>query len=100
MILTAEAISASEACALGLVNEVVAHERLIDVAMELGQTVAGKSPLAVAACLGSVTRGINVPIDEGLAIEANYFARMVATRDIEEGISAWLERRAPEFVGA
>jgi enoyl-CoA hydratase/carnithine racemase len=100
MILTAEAISASEACALGLVNEVVAHERLIEVAMELGQTVAGKSPLAIAACLGSVTRGINVPIDEGLAIEANYFARMVATRDIEEGISAWLERRAPEFVGA
>jgi enoyl-CoA hydratase len=100
MILTAEAISASEACASGLVNEVVAHERLIDVAMELGQTVAGKSPLAIAACLGSVTRGINVPIDEGLAIEANHFARMVATRDIEEGISAWLERRAPEFVGA
>jgi len=47
-----------------------------------------------------VTRGINVPIDEGLAIEANYFARMVATRDIEEGISAWLERRQPHFTGA
>jgi len=44
-----------------------------------------------------VTRGINVPIDEGLAIEANYFARMVPTRDIEEGISAWLERRKPQF---
>jgi enoyl-CoA hydratase len=46
-----------------------------------------------------VTRGINVPIDEGLAIEANYFARMVGTHDIEEGISAWLEGRVPHFNG-
>jgi len=100
MILTAEVISASQACAQGLVNEVVAHEKLLDAAVSLARSIASKSPLAVAACLGSVTRGINVPIDEGLAIEANYFARMVATRDIEEGISAWLERRQPHFTGA
>ena len=53
--------------------------------------------LAVAACLGSVTRGINVPIDEGLAIEAGYFARMAATQDIQEGIAAFLEKREPRF---
>jgi enoyl-CoA hydratase/carnithine racemase len=100
MILTAEVISASQACDQGLVNEVVAHEKLLDAAVGLARSIASKSPLAVAACLGSVTRGINVPIDEGLAIEANYFARMVATRDIEEGISAWLERRQPHFTGA
>jgi enoyl-CoA hydratase len=40
-----------------------------------------------------------VPIDEGLAIEAGYFARMVATRDINEGIQAFLEKRAPKFSG-
>ena len=100
MILTAEVIPASQACAYGLINEVVAHEKLLDAAIGLARTIAGKSPLAIAACLGSVTRGINVPIDEGLAIEASYFARMVGTRDIEEGISAWLERRAPQFIGA
>ena len=100
MILTAEVIPASQACAYGLINEVVAHEKLLDAAIGLARTIAGKSPLAIAACLGSVTRGINVPIDEGLAIEADHFARMVGTRDIEEGISAWLERRAPQFIGA
>ena len=100
MILTAEVIPASQACAYGLINEVVAHEKLLDAAIGLARTIAGKSPLAIAACLGSVTRGINVPIDEGLAIEAGHFARMVGTRDIEEGISAWLERRAPQFIGA
>ena len=100
MLLTAEVIPASQACAYGLINEVVAHEKLLDAAIGLARTIAGKSPLAIAACLGSVTRGINVPIDEGLAIEASYFARLVGTRDIEEGISAWLERRAPQFIGA
>jgi enoyl-CoA hydratase len=100
MLLTAEVISASQACGYGLVNEVVAHEELLGAAIGLARTIAGKSPLAIAACIGSVTRGINVPIDQGLAIEASYFARMVGTHDIEEGISAWLERRAPHFIGA
>ncbi len=99
MILTAEPIGAIAARDFGLVNAVVPHARLLDEACALAGRIAEKSPLAVAACLGSVTRGINVSIDEGLAVEANYFARMVGTRDIEEGISAWLEKRAPRFTG-
>jgi enoyl-CoA hydratase len=99
MILTAEPISAAEAAAIGLVNQVVAHDRLLEEAFALAKKITDKSPLAVAACLGSVTRGINVPIDEGLAIEAGYFVRMVATRDINEGIQAFLEKRAPKFSG-
>ena len=99
MILTAQPITAREARELGLVNEVVAHEDLLDAAFRLAHLIAGKSPLAVAACLGSVTRGINVPIDEGLAIEANYFARMVGTQDIAEGMTAWLDKRQPQFTG-
>jgi len=97
MILTAEPISAAEAQSFGLVNEVVPHDSLMDSALGLARRIAEKSPLAVAACLGSVTRGLNVPIDEALAIEAGYFARMVGTRDIQEGLSAWLERRPPHF---
>ena len=99
MILTAEPITAAEACRIGLVNEVVPHEHLLDAAFALAGTIAEKSPLAVAAALASVTRGLNVSIDEGLAIEMNHFARMVPTRDIEEGISAWLARRKPQFSG-
>ena len=100
MILTGEPITAFEARDFGLVNDVVSHDRLLDEAFALAERIAEMSPLAVAACLGSVTRGINVPIDEGLAIEAGYFARMVPTRDIEEGISAFLEKRKPVFRGA
>ena len=100
MILTGQPITAFEARDFGLVNDVVSHDRLLDEALALADKIAEMSPLAVAACLGSVTRGINVPIDEGLAIEAGYFARMVPTRDIEEGISAFLEKRKPVFRGA
>ena len=99
MILTGEPISAWKARDFGLINEVVPHERLYEETFTLARVIAEKSPLAVAACLASVTRGINVPIDEGLAIEANYFARMVPTRDIEEGISAWIDKRPPHFTG-
>ena len=95
MILTGEPIGAEKACDFGLINDVVPHEKLLDEAFALASKIVEKSPLAVTACLGSVTRGINVAIDEGLAIEQNYFARMVPTRDIQEGISAWLEKRKP-----
>jgi enoyl-CoA hydratase len=97
MLLTAETIDATEARDLGLINEVVAHENLLDAAFALAGTIAEKSPAAVAACLGSVTRGLNVPIDEALAIEAGYFARMVGTPAMEEGVAAFLERRTPRF---
>lgn len=100
MILTGEPIGAAAARDAGLVNAVVPHAQLVDAAFALAQRIAEKSPLAVAACLASVTRGINVPIDEGLAIEASCFAHMVGTRDIEEGLSAWLARRAPRFTGS
>jgi enoyl-CoA hydratase/carnithine racemase len=99
MILTGEPITAQEALAVGLVNEVTTHDALLERAMNLAQLVAAKSQLAVAACLGCVTRGLNVAIDEGLAIEAGYFERMLPTHDLAEGVSAWLERRPAEFVG-
>jgi enoyl-CoA hydratase len=99
MLLTAEPISAVEAEGFGLINAVVPHAELPDAALALAARIAAMPPLAVAACLGSTTRGLNLPIDEALAVEAGWFARMAATRDIEEGMSAWLEKRTPRFSG-
>jgi enoyl-CoA hydratase len=100
MILTADRIPAKTAEAWGLVNFVVPHEALLDRALALAIKIAAKAPLAVAAGLGSVTRGLNVPIDEALQIEASHFARLVATQDMREGIAAWLARREPQFTGS
>jgi enoyl-CoA hydratase/carnithine racemase len=100
MILTALPIDAEEARAIGLVNAVVPHARLLHEALELARRIAEHSPIAVAACLASVTRGINLPIDEGLAVEAAQFGRMVPTNDIREGIHSFLEHRTPAFSGS
>lgn len=100
MILSAEPISAAEAVTIGLVNRVVPHERLLAEARGLARTIAGKPPLAVAACLASVTRGLNVSIDEGLQIEAMQFARLAGSRDVQEGIAAFKEKRQAVFRGA
>jgi len=99
MLLTGDRIDAREALACGLVNQVVPHERLMDAARALAARIVDKSPLAVAACLASTTRGLNLSIDEGLAVEAGQFARMAATADIREGISAFIEGREPVFQG-
>lgn len=99
MILTGQIISADQACDFGLINEVVPHDKLIERATALAEEIVAMSPLAITACLGSVTRGLNVSIDEGLAIEAGFFAQMVPTHDINEGIAAFIEKRTPQYEG-
>ena len=99
LILTGHPISAEEAARVGLINEVVPASRLLERTRELAAAIIAKSPAAVSACLASVTRGINLSIDEGLAVEANLFAQMVHTADIREGINAFLERRPAHFRG-
>jgi enoyl-CoA hydratase/carnithine racemase len=99
LILTGDSNSAEEAARIGLINEVVPAERLLERTRELAARIIEKSPIAVRACLASVTRGINLSIDEGLAVEANHFAQTVHTRDIREGINAFLERRPAHFNG-
>jgi enoyl-CoA hydratase/carnithine racemase len=97
MILTAEPIDAHEAARIGLVNQVVAHDSLIEAALALAARIAAMSPRAVAACLASVTRGLNLTIDEGLAVEAGQFARMAESADVREGIASFIAKRAPVF---
>ncbi len=91
MILTGEPITASEAKAAGLINEVVDKERLLEEAVALGLKIAGFAPEAVAICLHAVHRGLNTTIDEGLAIEAEAFARMVPTTATREALNKFIE---------
>jgi enoyl-CoA hydratase/carnithine racemase len=99
LLLTGDPISAKTAQSIGLVNRVVPHAELLDAAKGLARRIMEKSPLAVAATLGAVTRGLNVSIDEGLAIEAMHFGLVAPTEDIREGISAFLAKRPARFIG-
>lgn len=93
MILTGEPIDACRAEQIGLVNKVVPHRDLLPDARALAGLVVRHAPTAVSACLAAVTRGINVPIDEGLAIEASWFAVTVPTTGVHEGLARFLGRR-------
>ncbi|WP_395456459.1 crotonase/enoyl-CoA hydratase family protein [Azospirillum melinis] len=99
LLLTGETFSPDRALELGLVNAVVPHDELLPAARMLLERILVHSPLAVATILTAVTRGINLPIAEGLAVEAEQFARMAPTADLREGLDAWIARRAPAYPG-
>jgi enoyl-CoA hydratase/carnithine racemase len=99
LLLTGERFSAARALDLGLVNSVVPHDDLMSAARELAACIASQSSLAVTAILTAVTRGLNVAIDEGLQFEAEQFASLVPSRDLREGLDAWIGRREPGFQG-
>jgi len=100
LLLTGDRFSAERAYELGLVNKVVPHETLLPAAFDLADRILRHSPLAASRIISAVTRGINTTIEEGLLIEREQFARMAATKDVLEGLDAWIARRAPIYQGA
>ena len=101
LLLTGEMIDASEAYRLGIVNRVVgAGEDAVAAARAmLGQMLAN-GPLALAHCIDAVNRGADITLEEALALEAASFGLLAGTGDMQEGTSAFLEKRAPAFRGA
>ena len=92
LILTGDPIPAARAADIGLVNMVVPADDLLDTARDLTARIIRHAPTAVSACLRAVTRGINLPIDEGLAVEATMFAGTVSTPGVETGLARFLNR--------
>ncbi|MEV7025452.1 enoyl-CoA hydratase-related protein [Kitasatospora sp. NPDC093558] len=92
MILTGDPVPAARAAELGIVNSVVPADELLDSARDLVDRIVRHAPTAVAACLRAVTRGINLPIDEGLAVEAAWFAATVPTDGVRDGLKRFLDR--------
>jgi enoyl-CoA hydratase len=98
--LAGESIGADEALRLGLVNRVVEEESLAAEAESLARSIIDTAaPLAARACLEAVTRGTRMPLEDGLKLEAELFARLFSTEDVREGTRAFLEKRKPDFKG-
>jgi enoyl-CoA hydratase/3-hydroxyacyl-CoA dehydrogenase len=96
MNLTGEPIDAYEAHRLGLANQVVPDHELLDTTMAWARKLAGQAPIAI----GEIKRRSHLPdLDEGLRTEAEGFARAFGSEDGREGISAFLQRRRPDFKG-
>jgi enoyl-CoA hydratase len=99
LLLTGETIGATEAYRLGIVNRVVPPTELLHVARALMSQILANGPVAVAMCLDAVDRGLSLPLDDGLALEASYFGLLAATTDAQEGTRAFLEKRPANFTG-
>jgi enoyl-CoA hydratase len=98
LLLTGDMISAARAYEIGLVNRVVSGEELIESARKMMNKILSKAPLAVSMVLEAIRDG-HLSLKEGLHREATLFGRAFETKDFEEGVSAFLEKRAPKFKG-
>lgn len=99
LLLTGDPIAAPKALQIGLVQEVVPLEGLLDKARQIASAINRKAPLAVRAAKWAAKEGLSLPLEQGLDLENQAFAELCETRDKNEGIRAFLEKRRPVFVG-
>jgi enoyl-CoA hydratase len=99
MILTGEMTTAEDALRIGLVNRVVEQAELLPTAEAMAKKIIANAPLAVKYAMEAVERGVEMPQEEGLYLEAALFGLCCATDDMHEGTRAFLEKRPAKFQG-
>ena len=99
LLVTARQVQAGEALAIGLVNHVCPAGQLQARGLDAARLIAAKGPVAVRLAKQAVSRGANLDLYAACAVETELFAQAFGTRDREEGMSAFLEKRAARFSG-
>jgi len=92
-------ISADEAYRLGLANEVVPHDKLLETAERWAREIIANAPLAVHAIKESARRGIESPVDTRVYMARDVANRVLLSDDSKEGIVAFREKREPRWTG-
>jgi len=97
--LTGEMITAEEAMRIGLVNHVYEPAELLPAAEALAKKIIANAPVAVRYTMEAIERGVEMPQEEGLFLEATLFGLLCATEDMREGTKAFLDKRKADFKG-
>jgi enoyl-CoA hydratase len=97
--LTGDTVSGNEAYRLGIVNSAVPASEVLKAAEELAGRILKGAPMSVAFIKEAVNKGIELPLEEGLRLEADLSALIGTTEDSKEGPRAFAEKRAPVWKG-
>jgi enoyl-CoA hydratase/carnithine racemase len=100
LLITGRAIRPEEALQIGLVSALYPPEVAPDKVREQATRFAAGAPLALASIKRCVHEGSQLPLDEGLALEAGLMEKLFRSSDADEGLHAFVEKRAPEFTGS
>ena len=98
LLFTADVIDANEALRIGLVNQVVEPEVLMDTVKAIAKKIASKGQIAIRLTKVAANEGTQTDIDRAMSIEADAFGLCFATADQKEGMTAFLEKRKANFI--
>ncbi len=98
-LLTGERMDSEYALKIRLVQEIVDQDALLERAMQVAESIASKSPIAVQKTKFMVRAAHNVPLDFALLVENDSFSYLMMTEDAQEGQRAFAEKRSPNFKG-
>lgn len=99
MLFTSKPLSGKEAVQWGLANQYYAEEELMEKAKEMVLTISKKSPASLKAVIELLQFGKDDRFYEGVNLEAQKFGEVFSTKDGQEGIRAFIEKREPNFKG-
>lgn len=98
MCLTGNMITAEEAERSGLVSKVFPADKVVGEAIKLAEKISSFSPLIVQLCKEAVNTAYETTLTEGLKFERRHFHATFSTKDRQEGMNAFVEKRAPKFI--
>jgi enoyl-CoA hydratase len=99
MVLSGEFLAADDALSAGLIAEVADDEQTLSRTLALAETIAAKSPLALRLAKEAMLKSYELGLEAGLNLERKSFSLLAASEDRREGIAAFKEKRAAQFVG-
>ena len=99
LIFTGKRVSAEEALAIGLVNQVCSPEELLTACHAMAAEICATGPVAIEQAKYAINRGLETDLHTGLAIESNAYWITIPTQDRLEGLAAFREKRKPVYKG-
>jgi enoyl-CoA hydratase/3-hydroxyacyl-CoA dehydrogenase len=99
LIFTGKIIDAKTAEQLGIVNMVVPADKLKEAVQQFALELASKAPVALKVAKSLINKGSEISLDAAIALEREGFGVVASTEDLQEGVSAFIEKRKPTFKG-